>query len=108
MSTRALIGTTQPDGSVRAIYLHHDGYPEHAGTILETHYSSDEDAAALVALGGCSSLAATLEESEFYHRDRGERRLRTDCFDGPAEFKREAGNFDHVYLWDGEVWIHAS
>ena len=38
MSTNAIIGKLQADGTVRSVYLHHDGYFSHAGRILRTFY----------------------------------------------------------------------
>ena len=42
MATRAVIGKLQTDGSgIKAIYLHSDGYLEHAGRILDEHYRDE-------------------------------------------------------------------
>jgi hypothetical protein len=51
MSTRATIACADSDGSFHAAYLHFDGYPEHAGVILNQRYNSIEKASALVAGG---------------------------------------------------------
>lgn len=56
MSTRSMIGILQPSGAVRAVYCHSDGYPEHVGAILASHYATSARAAALVALGDLSQL----------------------------------------------------
>ncbi|MPM67400.1 hypothetical protein SDC9_114322 [bioreactor metagenome] len=37
MSTRGAIGMRQPDGSVRAVYVHHDAYVAGVGAIPATH-----------------------------------------------------------------------
>ena len=47
MSTRAAIGIAQADGTIKAIYLHNDGYPGFAGAILAGWYNSAEKAARL-------------------------------------------------------------
>jgi hypothetical protein len=81
---------------VRAVYCHWDGYLEHNGSILNTHYSNSAKVNNLIALGGLSSLrptigdkhafsehelpkdeveafrAATKDMCTFYGRDRGE------------------------------------
>ena len=57
MSTRATISCKQDDDRYAAIYLHFDGYPEHAGKILEVHYKTIEDALTLVSGGDTRSIA---------------------------------------------------
>ena len=42
MSTNAIIGKLQGDGTVRSVYLHHDGYFSHAGRILRTFYRTEK------------------------------------------------------------------
>ncbi len=44
MSTRATIACKQEDGRYAAIYLHFDGYQDHAGRVLKEHYTSIESA----------------------------------------------------------------
>jgi hypothetical protein len=51
MSTRATIACKQEDGRYAAIYLHFDGYQDHAGRVLKEHYTSIESARTLVAGG---------------------------------------------------------
>ncbi len=57
MSTRATIACKQQDGRYAAIYLHFDGYQDHAGRVLKEHYTSIESARTLVAGGDICSLA---------------------------------------------------
>ena len=63
MATRSTIGIKTEDGTVRAIYCHWDGYPEGVGVGLVENYNSKEQAEALIALGGFSSLMETLEQT---------------------------------------------
>jgi len=73
MATRSFIGIfNQMDGSVRGIYCHNDGYPEHVGDMLSQHYKSAAKVNSLLALGDISSLGKTLNSTVAYHRDRGE------------------------------------
>jgi hypothetical protein len=51
MSTRATIACKQEDGRYAAIYLHFDGYQDHAGRVLKEHYTTIESARTLVAGG---------------------------------------------------------
>ena len=42
MATRATIAKMEKDGSgIKAIYLHSDGYLEHAGRILNEYYQDE-------------------------------------------------------------------
>jgi hypothetical protein len=87
MATRSRIAIEDQDGTVRSIYCHWDGYPEHHGPILLNHYTTQEKVESLIALGSISSLAPETEIPEgvthnfenpakgivvAYHRDRGE------------------------------------
>ena len=56
MGTRSRIGIELPDGQVRSVYCHWDGYPEHNGRILIQHYTQREDVEKLIAGGSISSL----------------------------------------------------
>ena len=57
MATRAVIGKLQTDGSgIKAIYLHSDGYLEHAGRILDEHYKDESKVDELLALGDLSAI----------------------------------------------------
>lgn len=72
MATRSSIAVVLVDGSVKSIYCHYDGNVGHNGKMLKGHYSTYEQALELVQQGDMSSLDETIEESEFYARDRGE------------------------------------
>ena len=72
MGTRGAFGIENPDGTVSAVYCGHDSYPSHAGDILLTHYNTEEKFRALLALGDMSSVGATLDTTEDYHRTAGE------------------------------------
>ena len=108
MSTNALIGKKNDDGTVDAIYLHYDGYPEQAGATLKAHYSSDADAGALVALGDCSTLGETVQCSQFYARDLAEppHKMRAQHLADGSAFLAAAFEYQHAYLWDGADWKH--
>ena len=87
MATRSRIAIEDQDGTVRSIYCHWDGYPEHHGPILLEHYQTQEKVESLIALGSISSLNENVEIPEgvthnfdnpadgivvAYRRDRGE------------------------------------
>ena len=84
MATRWTVGKVQEDGvTVRSVYGHWDGYPEHAGYILQNHYTDDEKLDRLLDLGDLSVIDKNIGEAHlfedrpdgyttFYGRDRGE------------------------------------
>lgn len=122
MSTRSRIGIENPDGTIRSVYSHFDGYLAGVGAILLEHYQSREKINGLLDLGDISSLGwdydpefakknwehtkMTEEEKEkqarmtLPYKDRGE--------DAPAridkneeEFISKAGKCfeEYIYLW---------
>jgi len=81
MSTHSVIAVAYPD-HLEAVYCHWDGYLEHVGKILFSHYDR-EKAIKLVKLGYISSLDKDIGEKHdfddselgsttFYGRDRGD------------------------------------
>jgi hypothetical protein len=86
MATNSRIGKLLPDGTIKQIYCHWDGYVEGGvGETLVEYYNSDESIDALLELGDLSALAQNLNptgEHSFdkpeafvcvaYGRDRGE------------------------------------
>jgi hypothetical protein len=61
MGTRSTIALEFADGTVEQVYCHWDGYLEHNGKILAGHYINPFKLKELLALGGFSSLEATVE-----------------------------------------------
>jgi hypothetical protein len=87
MSTRSTISIQTPEGAIRSIYCHYDGYLSHNGALLHTYYNTQEKVEELIALGDLSSLREKLTPDPAaphtfvtpqegvtvaYHRDRGE------------------------------------
>ena len=74
MGTRSTIALEFADGTVEQVYCHWDGYLEHNGQILAKHYMDPFKVKELLALGGFSSLNATVEGTKetAYHSSRGE------------------------------------
>ena len=118
MSTRSMIGLLMPAGTVRAIYCHSDGYPEHVGAMLVTHYATAARAAALIALGDLSQLlpalappAGTMHSHArpmpgvciAYGRDRGDIGVRATDYSDASVFFANAIGADGIgkfaYLW---------
>ena len=114
MATRSNIGILNQDGTVNYIYCHFDGYPEHNGSILNKHYTTEGKVRMLIDLGDISVLGEDIgEKQDFnnrvkgtclaYGRDRGEDNIeaRTCSYvDYTKEYFEE-----YVYLFiPGEGW----
>ena len=78
MATRSVIAVIEAKGiggaddTIKAVYCHNDGYLSNNGKILDQHYQNEVKVDNLIAQGDCSSLKDTIEDTIFYHRDRGE------------------------------------
>jgi hypothetical protein len=121
MATRSTISYHRPDGSIREIYCHWDGYVEHNGKMLVEHYNSAELADALTQLGGLSVLKPNIapEEGEkhsfddpidgvtiAYHRDRREE-LRFNTYLSLSQWKRHGQDEEYNYLFtEGQWWLY--
>ena len=121
MATRAVIGKLQTDGSgIKAIYLHSDGYLEHAGRILDEHYRDESKVDELLEHGDVSSLNENIGEKlpfddyklftekdqcRFYHRDRGED-LMFNEFESDIEYIEWAAELANgfIYLYAYGYW----
>ena len=118
MATRSTIAYKTPEGKVRAIYAHWDGYPAHNGEMLRRYYTQARKIAQLVELGNLSVLAPNVfpvgtghsfetpqdDVCIFYGRDRGETGQEPKEFETVAEWISEFGE-EYNYLWDGQNWL---
>ena len=123
MATRAVIGKLQTDGSgIKAIYLHSDGYLEHAGRILAEHYKDESKVDELLDQGDVSSLGENIgvkldfndlksfyenKQCRFYGRDRGEQHRHFDLLDSELDlikFAKNSCNAEYVYLYAYGYW----
>lgn len=68
MATNAHIGYIE-NNVITYIYLHSDGYPEHAGKVLHEEYNDLDKVKELVALGYLESIDNG--EVIAFHRDKG-------------------------------------
>lgn len=59
MGTHAFIGKKLPDGKVKYIEVHYDGYFSWTGRILRTFYRTEKRVDALLELGNLSSIGST-------------------------------------------------
>lgn len=67
MGTRSRIGMVLPDGNVRSIYCHWDGYVSHNGRILSEGYTIADKVQELLDLGNLSSLNYTVSTDMVGH-----------------------------------------
>jgi len=125
MSTTAGIGLTMPDGTIKAVYLHWDGYIGNggAGETLAKYYTEPRKVERLVNLGFLSSLGAKVEPDPktphswakpqenvtvAYHRDRGQRLIPARQFKDREEYEAEgAGSLSasYLYLFEKGRWL---
>lgn len=127
MATRSYIGEKFSDGSIRGIYCHWDGYPQHVGAVLLKHYSDPDKVSALINEGDMSNLRADIGEKHvfdywqiadtdlrdieeakserwcsFYGRDRGEEGVDAACHKTVKIFVAAGNNLgaEFFYLFD--------
>lgn len=120
MSTRSRIGIVEPDGTVKSIYCHHDGYPSYNGRILKEAYNTVERIEKLMALGNISGLGEYLDENEAkgrtnkdivcaycrdYKEDFKDNAPRTSAsVDDYMNFVVKSVDYDYVYLFKDGKW----
>jgi hypothetical protein len=109
MGTRSTIALEFADGTVEQVYCHWDGYLAHNGKILAGHYINPFKLKELLALGGFSSLEATVEgTAATAYTQRGEERV-ISKFKDFNEYKHEAQFEEYDYILrqvDGKaVWF---
>ena len=123
MSTNAAIGLTMPDGTIKAVYLHWDGYITDigAGETLSAHYKDREKVEKLISLGFLSSLGAEVDPDPAtphswsnpqpgvtvaYHRDRKKRLQPAVEFKDKDSFAEEAKSClwaEYAYLFEHNI-----
>ena len=108
MSTRSLIAIELPDGKVKSIYVHSDGYVEGNGKLLVDHYATYDKAIKLFDYGDCSYLGETTNECSFYQRDwdRGDK-CPTATYNNEYCLMYEnsgATMIEYIYIYKGGEW----
>lgn len=102
MATRSTIAVRHADNTVSQIYCHWDGYLEHNGKILQSHYASLELAEALVAGGDLSSLDGDHSKCVYYTQ-RGED-LNIRKYATLLDYAQQAQHEEYNYLWEQGQW----
>jgi len=99
MSTRSVIAGKFSDGTIKAVYVHHDGYGHLP--VLEENYSSQEKVEALISRGDLSVLGSSLDACSFYEYDNNSAPTEVDSFE---ELKDLDWGQEYIYKWDGSSW----
>ncbi len=100
MSTPCAIGIELPDGKVKAVRCHWDGYVAGAGAVLGGWYTDAAKVEALLALGNLSEVKQELADCVAYHRDKGEQLIPARSFANVSEYRYTAkGDMDAQYLY---------
>lgn len=121
MATRSRIAIENPDGSVKSIYCHWDGYPEHNGRILNDHYQERKKVESLIELGSISILDENVDPTGphsfenpqdgvtvAYHRDRGEAYRKPDGHrNSESYFKGDIEEYGYLFTKENE-WVYVS
>lgn len=134
MSTRCTIAMKNDDGTLTAIYCHHDGYLSGVGKTLLNYYQDPRKVRQLMELGDISSLGVfPISETEYRKLISEDKiTINTDangmggdyiaCDDYNEGEKSEAVTYedlndyterlagtdrDYLYYFDGEEWFYA-
>ena len=107
MSTRSNIAIELPDGKVKAIYVHSDGYPNGVGHCLLQFWRHEINAKKLFAFGNASSLGSTLKDCSFYARDWGRDEEKARTYNNEWCFLNEMSGdifIEYIYLFKKGKW----
>jgi hypothetical protein len=107
MSTHSFIAQKNSDGTITGVYCHFDGYPDGVGRVLTERYSTTALASALLQHGSISSVGDNVDETIFYHRDRGEDLEAPTTYDSITHMLHNvAADFgvEYAYVWNGTTW----
>ena len=118
MGTRSAIGYKTPEGKVRGIYCHYDGYIAHNGKILQEHYQAAYKVAQLVELGDMSTMgeevgrqvdfndrSAHQGQCVYYGRDRGESDVETQTYETIGDFVDAFAGCEYFYIYANGKWL---
>jgi len=118
MGTHARIGKLLPDGKVRSIYCHYDGYLQGGvGEDLQTHYQNESKVDALLDLGNLSGIGKEIgEKQDFYDfpnqnpnwclaygRDRNEKNQEATIVESEEAYLKY-GDYPYIYLYKNGEW----
>jgi len=105
MSTRSRIGILQENGSVKSIYCHYDGYPEHTGKTLVENYTSPVEVNNLIEKGDLRFINPSPSDNEHYP-DQGETEAVAITSTSQESFLKDTGDSwgEYAYLYKDGEW----
>ena len=121
MATRGNIGIVNEDGSITAIYVHFDSYPEYVGKILLNHYTTSDIVNGLMDLGDLSILSENMNPTGphsfnnpqkgvclAYGRDRGEQNVDSVKYEDLGQYEDMAADTlaEYQYLFKDGKWMY--
>lgn len=100
MGTRSNIGILNSDGTVRAVYIHWDGYPTGVGAELLKDFKTPKAINARLDQGNGSTLY------EGFYKDPGEKDQEAMVFKSKDEYLTEhiCGWVEYQYLYEDGKW----
>ena len=99
MGTRSTIALEFADGTIEQVYCHWDGYLSHNGAMLVQHYMDPFKVKQLLALGGFSSLEASVEDTKktAYAFSRGEE-ITINKYDDIHDYELNGQDEEYDYI----------
>lgn len=120
MGTHARIGKLLPNGKVRSVYCHYDGYVQGGvGEDLLNHYQDETKIDLLLDLGNLSGIGKEIgEKQDFndlpnlnpnwclaYGRDRGQKGQEASHSQSEEAYWLD-GDVQYIYLYKGNEWYY--
>ena len=122
MATRSTIALEYANGQIDQVYCHWDGYLDHNGKILQSHYTDPFKVQKLMDLGPMSSLRDEVfpdpddEHSfdkpqknvcVFYSRDRNDHDMGSNRFADFHDYKKHGQfeEYDYILRTDGQWYV---
>ncbi len=115
MSTRSAIGYKLPNGKIKAVYCHWDGYPSNQMPILRQKYNTLAAVQALIRPGSMSSLETYTTWNEvqrspqpLYYKERGDGEAPIIRAESTVEEYWRNWDCEHLYVFHPEQnhWHH--
>lgn len=104
MSTRSRVGIKEKDGTIRSVYIHHDGYVAYVGKILYESYQNADKIEQLINLGDMSSINSEVEKCEPYTKRGEDLNIATDSIASFYQDWASCGE-EYVYLYTDGRWM---
>ncbi len=117
MATRSTIAVVLPNGSIRSVYVHFDGYISGVGNTLLSHWNTQELAEKITSIGDMMILGKRINpigkhsfdkpESGtcvFYGRDRGENNSNPTIYISLSDYYISNNKEEYNYLFFDNSW----